>query len=111
MSRKYVITASCFDKRGRVLASATNSYKDSSAFMRYWAVKTGYPYKVYNHAECRAIELSLKTGKVIDKILIMRYDSKGNLKNAKPCEICMACITDLKIKHVLYSTEDGVVEL
>jgi tRNA(Arg) A34 adenosine deaminase TadA len=111
MSRKYVITATCFDKRGRVLASATNSYKDSSAFMRYWAVKTGYPYKVYNHAELACLQKALKLGKQIDKILVMRYDSQGNLKNAKPCEICMACITDLKIKHVLYSTEDGVVEL
>lgn len=113
MSKKrYVIVASSYDKRGRLIYSCTNSYNDSSALQRYYSLKAGHPHRVYNHAELRCLEISiLKMKQKVDKLLIMRYSSDGSLKNSEPCEVCKLCISDFKIKNVYYSTEEGVKKL
>lgn len=112
MSKKrYVITASTFDKRGRVISSANNSYSDSSKFMRYHAMLAQEPYKVFNHAECRAIELALKQKKVPHKLVILRYNSSGEMADAKPCKTCQLAIRLAGIKKVVYSTSNGMKEV
>ena len=111
LKNRFCITATAFDKRGKVIASAINSYTDSSKFMRYYAIKAGEPYRKYNHAETRAIELALRTGKTIAKLVVIRYDANGNLANAKPCKVCSCCIADQNIKEVIYSTAEGMVKL
>ena len=80
--------------------------------MRYYARKVGQPYRVYNHSEIRCLEIAIfKMKKQVDKLVVMRYDADGNLKDAKPCSICQYAINDLNIKNVLYSTEEGMKEL
>lgn len=104
--KRYVILASSYDKRNRLIYSCTNSYTDSSALMRYYAMKAGKPKSVYNHAEIRCIEVSvLKMKKTIDKLVVVRLDSDASFKDSKPCSICSLAITDFKIKNVFYSTE------
>jgi len=109
--KRYVITASTFCKRGRVISTANNSYTDSSKFMRYHAVLANEPYKKYNHAECRAIELALKQNKVPHKLVIIRYNSEGELADAKPCKTCQLAIKLAGIKNVVYSTSSGMETL
>jgi hypothetical protein len=112
MKKRYVIVASSYDKRGRLIHSCTNSYTDSSSIMRYYAFKAGYPKRVYNHAEVICLYHSIvRMKQKVDKLLVMRYDSFGNLKNAEPCDVCKLCIDDFGIRTVLYSTEAGVVKL
>lgn len=112
MKKRYVIVASSYDKRGRLIYSCTNSYNDSSAFMRYMARKAGESYRVFNHAEARCLEVSiLKMKKKVDKLVIVRYDSDGNFKDSKPCKVCSLIIKEFNIKTVLYSTPDGMKEL
>ena len=112
MKKRYVIVASSYDRRGRLIYSCTNSYKDSSALMRYYAMKMGQPKKVYNHSEIRCLEVSiLKMRKQVDKLVVIRYDSDGLFKDACPCIICQAAIKDFNIKSVMYSTPEGMKEL
>lgn len=80
--------------------------------MRFYAMKMGQPKKTYNHAEIRCLEVSiLKMRKHVDKLLVVRYDSDGNLKDSCPCIICREAIKDFKIRTVLYSTEFGMQQL
>lgn len=112
MSKKrYEIICTAYDKRGRVLCTAVNSYNDSSSLMRYYAMKVGRSYCKWNHAEISCIDKAMKLRKTIDKLVILRYDCYGNMKNSKPCRICMQAIQDFNIKHVLYSTEQGMQKL
>jgi len=109
--KKYYITCTCFDKRGRVISVGTNSYSESSAMMRYYAVKSGNPEKKFNHAEIDAAWKCIKAKKTVAKMLILRYNSQGQFANACPCEVCKCMIEDLGIKHVYYSTSEGIVKL
>lgn len=110
--KRYVIVASAYDKRDRLIYSCTNSYNDSSSLMRYYANKMGQSKKVFNHAEIRCLEVAiLKMRKNVDKLLVIRYDSNGSMKDACPCQLCKQAILDFNIKTVLYSTPEGMKEL
>ena len=112
MSKKrYEIICSAYDRRGRLICSAVNSYKDSSALMRYYAMKVGKPYCKWNHAEISCLDKAMKLRKVVDKLVIIRYDCFGNLKDCMPCIICRYAIKDFNIKMVMYSTEMGMKRL
>lgn len=110
--KRYVIIASSYDKRGRLIYSCTNSYTDSSSLQRYYAIKAGHPERKFNHAEVRCLEISiLKMKQKVDKLLVVRMDSNGNYKDARPCEVCQLALKDFGIRTVLYSTEQGVIKL
>lgn len=63
------------------------------------ADQVGLPQKIYLHAEVHAIVKCRAIDKA-HRIVIMRYDSNGNPKNAKPCPVCMSAINSVGIKHV-----------
>lgn len=110
MSKKYVIVASAFDRSGRLICSATNSYKDSGWLQRMYAIKVGRPACVYRHAEIGCLQKAISLKKKVDKLVIVRHDSEGQLKNAKPCSICSSAIKDFKIRKVIYSNSEGKME-
>lgn len=111
MKTRYVINASCFDKKGRLISVGVNNYKKSSTFMKRFAELAGEPYKIYWHAECLAIYRGLKQTKDIHSLVVTRFDSCGNLKNSRPCKTCTTVIEFFKIPNVYYSTEEGMVKL
>ena len=112
MSKKrYCITATAFDRKGRVLCSSNNSYRDSCSLMRYYAMKTGNFKKVFNHAEIACLAKALKMRKDVDKMVVIRYDCNGSMKSALPCEVYQAALKDFKVRKVFYSTESGIKEL
>ena len=91
MSRKrYIITAKCFDKKGRLLSIGMNDYKKSHPIQSYYAKLVGLSEKIYLHAEIQAL---LRAGdKKVYKIVVERYDYQGKPVNAEPCPICKAAI-------------------
>lgn len=112
MKKRYCITASSFDKRGRLIYGCTNSYENSSSLMRYYAMKSGNTEKKFNHAEIRCLEVSiLKMRKKVARIVVVRYDSFGNYMSAEPCNICKMALEDFCIDEVLYSTREGMKRL
>jgi len=105
--RRYEITATCFDKRGRVLATAVNDYNKSHPLMKHFSLLAGESeHKHAIHAELGAVLAS--RGKEIDSILVQRYDVQGRTKLAKPCPACQSMLKAFGIKYIRYTTEKGI---
>jgi hypothetical protein len=103
MKIRPVLTARCFDKKGRLLSTATNDYKKTHPIQKYFAERVGHNAKIFLHAEIAAI---IKAGDVsIYKIVITRFSPKTHRAlNAKPCPICQEAIKAYGIKLVSYTT-------
>ena len=110
MTRKrYVITASCFDKKGRHLSTGVNDYRKSHPLMKHFAVLAGESHhKHFQHAEFVACLQA--RGKEIESILVQRFDSEGRMKMAMPCPACRKMLEAFGVKIVRYTTESGVKE-
>lgn len=86
MSKKHEITAICYDKKGRLLATAKNSYTRSHPVQKHFAKLAGENERIYLHAEIAAL---LRCGdKKPHSILVRRYKADGSPANAKPCATC-----------------------
>ena len=85
MSRKYVITATCFDAKGRMISIANNNYNKSHPIQAHFAKLAGEPYKFCLHAEIQAL-LRVKD-RAVDTLLVQRFDKSGNPKLAKPVKL------------------------
>lgn len=96
---KPIVLAKCYDKQGRLLSSAYNSYNKTHPIMAYLAKATGQSrFRVYLHAEVLAI---LRAGdKQIHKITVERYYKDGTPALAKPCKMCQLFINMHGIKKV-----------
>lgn len=104
MSIKHVVTATVYDKKGRVLAVARNNYQKTHPMMAEIAAKIGGRYKerIFLHAEVNAIIKALKHGTPY-KIKVERYKADGRPGNAAPCLICQEAIKMAGIKVVEYT--------
>lgn len=101
MGKRYHILAKCYDKRGKLLSAAFNSYTKTHPLQAYFAQKVGHCHKTFLHAEIAAI---LKCrGKPIYRISTERYDANGLPVNAKPCPICQVAIKAFGITKVEYT--------
>lgn len=107
--KRYTIVATCFDRKGRALASGTNNYKKSHPLMQHFAVKAGESNdKIYVHAELSAV---LQSGrKDIHSILVQRFHDNGDMATAKPCPTCQAMLKGFGVKIVRYTSEEGIKE-
>lgn len=101
LNKRYEIKATTYDKRGKVVAVAFNSYTQTHPMQAKYAKLLGMEFKQTLHAEIAAI-IKSKSRK-IHKIKIERYDSFGNPKLAKPCPICERAIKDHGISFVEYT--------
>jgi tRNA(Arg) A34 adenosine deaminase TadA len=107
MKSRVVIVAFCYDAKGILLGTASNSYTKTHPIQAYFAEKVGHPHKIYLHAEIAAI-LRCKD-KQIYTIKIYRYGQDGQLALANPCPICREGIKAYKIPHLFYSTPKGMI--
>ena len=98
--QRQFLTATIFDKRGRVLSVGHNSYDKTHPRQAKYAARVGCSEKMYLHAEISAL---IKCREKPHKILIERKDRAGNFKLAKPCPICELAIKEAGIKFVEYS--------
>jgi len=102
MCKRVIILAKCFDKQGRLLSSAFNSYTKTHPIMRQLAKTTGqHTSRVYLHAEVAAI-LRAKD-QPIHTLTIERYHADGTPALAKPCPMCAHYITLMGIKKVIHT--------
>jgi deoxycytidylate deaminase len=99
--RRYSITATTYDKRGRVIATGENSYVRTHPVQAYYASKANQQHRISLHAEISAIIRS--RNREIHKIKIERYDAAGNPKLGKPCPVCELAIREAGIKFVEYT--------
>ena len=97
--RQHAITATIFDRKGRVLSIGQNNYLKTHPLQAEHAAKVGEPYKIFIHAEVNAITRCPDIRKA-HRILITRYDRSGNPALARPCAICMSAIKATPIKLI-----------
>ena len=101
MSRKHVVKATVYDKKGRKLGEAYNSYTSTHPLQAHFASLVGKPDAVFLHAEILAI---LRAGdKKIHRLHIERYQVNGAPALAAPCPICRKAIAAFDIEHITYT--------
>lgn len=100
MTTKQQITATVYDRRGRVLSVAHNSYEKTHPYQARLAQKVGHPERQYLHAEIHAL---IKCRGVPYKIRVERRNNQGQLLLAKPCPICELAIKKAGVRFVEYS--------
>ena len=93
-----IVTAFVYDRKGRLLASAQNSYIKTHPMMLHYGKKVGQTKKVFLHAEVAALVRC--DWEKAHRIVVTRYNSKGEPVCAKPCPICSQVIKDAGIKIV-----------
>lgn len=98
---RHKLTAYCYDKRGRLIASASNDYSRTHPLQKHFAELVGRPEAIYLHAEIAALVRC--GGKKPYTISIERYLKDGTPALAKPCSICERAIKAFGIKRVIYT--------
>jgi tRNA(Arg) A34 adenosine deaminase TadA len=100
--KQFKIMAKIFDKRGKLISMASNSYQKTHPYQSKLAKEVGKPEAIYLHAEIAAI-LKLPKNAKAHTILVERYNTNGQPVLAKPCAICMKAINAKKINNILYT--------
>jgi len=98
---KQLITATIYDRKGQIVSRATNSYSKTHPKQAKYANECGEPLKVFLHAEMAALVKAKGKGY---KIVIERYNSRGEARLAAPCPICQRAIAESDIQIVEYTT-------
>ena len=107
MRKRYEIICTAFDRKARVICTATNEYNRSHPLQKYFSEKAGESqHKCWKHAEISAIIKAKQTK--IDSLLVQRFDNRGNPAMAKPCKACQAAIKAFGIRLVRYTTQEGI---
>ena len=100
-SKKHLILAKCYDKKGNLLSVAYNSYTKTHPAQKEFATKAGQPYKEYLHAEIHAMIRA--KGKPIYKLTIERYNANGVPQNSAPCPVCSQAIKEFGVKVIQHT--------
>ena len=100
---RHTVQATCYDKRGRKISVATNSYSVTHPLQAHFAKLAGLPEKEYLHAEIRAL-LRAK-GRKVHSVYIERYLKDGSPALAQPCAACALALAAFGVLDVSY-TED-----
>jgi deoxycytidylate deaminase len=96
---KYNVTAMIVDKRNRILSIGKNSYVKTHPLQAKHAARVGKANAIFLHAEIQAI-IKCRNIEAAHKIIVARYDSKGNPRLAKPCDICMDALNSFGIMRI-----------
>ena len=97
--KRYIISATCYDSRGRILSHALNNYTKSHPIQSHFASLVGEPERIYLHAEILAL---LRCGdRKVDSIHIINH----NGGSSKPCKICAEAIKAWRVNHIICSSQ------
>ncbi len=97
------IIAYCYDKKGNLLSSASNSFTKTHPAQAYYAKRAGQINRIFLHAEIAAILKASKTKKDIYRIEVVRKGKNGELLRSMPCPVCKEAIKAIGIKHITYT--------
>lgn len=93
------VTALAYDKRGRILSVGKNSYIKTHPLQAKAAAAVGEDSKVYLHAEVAAL-VKVRDWSKIYKIVVTRFNYKGEPVCAKPCRVCQYVLNQAGIEIV-----------
>lgn len=96
MSKKHIIKALIYNKKGRILSIGENCYLKTHPLQKKMAIAAGQPERIYLHAEIAAL-VKLKNWEKVFRIVITRFTADGKPANAKPCPCCMNLLNKLGV--------------
>lgn len=99
---KHQVTAIIYDKRGRVLSVGQNSYVKTHPLQAHHASRVGLAEKQFLHAEVAAI-VRCRDLKRAHKIVITRFNKRGDPVLAKPCAVCESAILASGIPNISHT--------
>ena len=99
--KKFCLSATIYDKRGRVLAKGENSYLKTHPYQKECAHKVGLKLGEFIHAEIAAL-MRVRHG-TPHKISIERYGKSGQPLTAAPCPVCSHAIKLAGISLIEYT--------
>jgi tRNA(Arg) A34 adenosine deaminase TadA len=100
---RHILTAYCYDKRGRLISKATNNYDKTHPLMAMFAKKVSHSHKIYLHAEVAALIKAGERSDQIHKIRVERYGKRGTLLPSMPCPICMEALRTFGVTNLEYT--------
>jgi deoxycytidylate deaminase len=105
MSRKKnrpIVKATAYDKRGRILSVAFNSYTKTHPLQKSFCFRAGMGTKrPFLHAELAAL---LKAGDhKVHTLFVERYYRDGTPALSRPCGGCALAIKEFGVKHVIHT--------
>ncbi len=98
--RRHKVIARTYNKRGHLLAVATNSFTKTHPLQAKYAERTGRNEAIYLHAEIRAL---LKSREQVYKMEILRMNANGMPVLAKPCAACALALAEFKVKEIIHT--------
>lgn len=97
--KKYSLTATIYNKKGRVISTGENSYWKTHPLQVEMAEKHGRKDQIFLHAEIAAL-VRLKDWSKAYKIKVERYGKDGRPLIAKPCPLCQAALEKAGIQVI-----------
>lgn len=97
------------DKKGNILAEASNDYDKSHPFQAKYAKMLGMEEKIYKHAEIATlikIVTVYKKKHLIEKahtLYVARVGKTQQVMNACPCPICQKALNDFNIENIVHT--------
>jgi deoxycytidylate deaminase len=100
LEHNYNLIAFGLDKRGKLVAFGENSFSKTHPEQKRFAGLAGTAYREFLHAEVACL---LKGKGKVYKLIIIRFNKKGQTLLAKPCTTCEIAIKEADVKIVEYT--------
>jgi len=102
------VGAIVLDKRGNIISYGENNYSKTHPWMVKFNTNKNRP-RIYLHAEVDAL-IKCKNEKPYT-LIVCRLGRSGEIRLAHPCPICTNVINYSKLHRVLFTNDEGNLEL
>jgi len=109
ISGNYTMISATLNNHNDIISIGRNSYTKTHPLQSKYCLKVGsMRNREYLHAEIAAL---VKTRKDPISIIVIRMTRNGNIRMARPCNICQLAIKEAGIRYIYYSGNDGALHL
>lgn len=105
---QHKVSCACYDKRGRLIATAWNQPGKSHPRQAHYAKLAGQEDRIFLHAELGAL---IRCREDPYAIQVVRIGPKEYPKASFPCPICLRAIEEAGVKEIYYNNNKGEQEI
>lgn len=107
--KRYSFTATCYDRRGRIIGYGENNYNKTHPLMNQINLRIGGNKKLRSQLHAEVLALLRCGDKKPWRIFVQRYTCAGTPSDAHPCPICMEAIRMWGVRYLEYTTKAGII--
>lgn len=108
MKQRFCITATAYDKKGRVICSSVNDYNKTHPYQKHLSVISNMSEeRISLHAEVACLIKAKSMRKQVHTLKVERYGKGGEMRLSFPCPSCQNGIKLAGVRKVIFSSEDG----